>query len=134
MNTATADTVRHRHRQHGTSLIAVIFIMTALAGLGASMTRMIVLSSADTIDEWYSSQAFYAAESGIERAIWDITRQTGAGNASNQAVGEQSWVDIQISQTTVGGQVLYHISSTGKAGGSSDQPRAQRRILVEFMP
>ncbi len=125
---------RKRRQQSGTSLIAVIFIMTALAALGASMTRMIVLSSSSTINEWYSSQAFFAAESGIDWAIWDITHANGNGLSSNQAVGVQSWIDTQVSQTTVGGQVLYHITSTGKAGGSSSQPLTERQIIVEFMP
>ena len=58
-------------RQRGAALIAAIFVITALAALGGLMTQLLVLGSEETIDEWYSAQALYAAESGVEWSIYN---------------------------------------------------------------
>ncbi len=122
-------------RQRGATLIVAIFLITALAVLGASMTRMMVISSADTIDEWRSAQAFYSAESGVEWAVWDLLYNGGSGASSNNSViTDQSWVDTSVSTTTIGGKTLYQITSTGKAGGAVTDPLSQRRLNVTFMP
>ena len=92
-------------RQRGATLIVAIFLITALAVLGASMTRMMVIGSADTIDEWRSAQAFYSAESGVEWALWDLLHNGGTGiSTNNSVITDQSWVDTSVSETTVGGK------------------------------
>ncbi len=118
-------------RQRGAALIAAIFVITALAALGGLMTQFLVLGSEESIDEWYSSQALYAAESGVEWSIYG-----GGAPASNQVVDSGSvWFDVQV--TTVnfgGGKTLHIITSVGKAGGTAASPRVQREIVVQYMP
>jgi len=118
-------------RQRGAALIAAIFVITALATLGALMTQFLVLGSEESIDEWYSSQALYAAESGIEWSIYG-----GGVTASNQVVDSGSvWFDVKV--TTVnfgGGKTLHIITGVGKAGGTAASPRVQRKIVVQYMP
>ena len=117
-------------RQRGAALIAAIFVITALAALGGLMTQLLVLGSEETIDEWYSAQALYAAESGVE---WSVYQNGAAG--TDQAVTANVWFDVSVATTNFGGgKTLYTITSTGKAGSTAANPRAQRQIIVQYMP
>lgn len=123
-------------RQRGAALIAAIFVITALAALGGLMTQLLVLGSEETIDEWYSSQALYAAESGVDWAIWDLTVNGNTGASTNSTVvSNQAWMTTSVTTVTVNGSSnLYTITSTGTAGGTSTSPRVQRQIVVQYMP
>ncbi len=123
-------------QQRGAALIAAIFVITALAALGVLMTQMLVLGSEETIDDWYSSQALYAAESGVDWAIWDLTVNGGTGVSINSTVsGGQVWMTTTVNTLTINGTSnVYTITSTGTAGGTSGNPRTQRQIVVQYMP
>ncbi len=131
---AAAKAVGPAARQRGASLVMAIFLITALAALGGLLTQLLVLGSEETINEWYSAQALYAAESGVEWAARDI-RAGGSGSISNGVVlTDRAWMTTSVSAVNIGGRTLYHITSTGSAGGLVSAPRAQRRIVVQFMP
>jgi hypothetical protein len=118
-------------RQGGAALIAAIFVITALAALGAVMTQLLVLGTEQTLDEWYSSQALYAAESGVEWSIYN----GGAAAVGQSVVAGSAWFDVAVTTTNFGsGRTLYTITSTGRAGGTLANPRTQRQIVVEYMP
>ena len=118
-------------RQRGAALIAAIFVITALAALGGLMTQLLVLGSEETIDEWYSAQALYAAESGVEWSVYN----GGASNVNQVVVAGRAWFDVSVTATNFGGgKTLYIITSTGKAGGTMGSPRTQRQIVVQYMP
>ena len=120
-----------RVRQRGAALIAAIFVITALAALGGLMTQLLVLGSEETIDEWYSAQALYAAESGVEWSIYN----GGASNTDRVVVAGRAWFDVNVVSTNyAGGKILYTITSIGKAGGTMGNPQTQRRIVVQYMP
>ncbi|MBL1276588.1 MAG: hypothetical protein COB30_010900 [Ectothiorhodospiraceae bacterium] len=118
-------------RQRGAALIAAIFIITALAALGGLMTQLLVIGSEETIDEWYSSQALYAAESGIEWSVYN----SGTTATDQVVVTDSAWFDVNVTTTNFGGgKVLYIITSIGTAGGTLTNPRTQRTIVVQYMP
>ncbi len=122
-------------RQCGAALIATIFVITALAGLGALMTQRLVLGSTETINEWYSGQALAAAESGIQWAIWDLANGSNGGIINNGVVvNNQAWMSTRVSTNTVNGNNFYIITSIGMAGGIANNPRTQRQIIVKYMP
>jgi Tfp pilus assembly protein PilX len=122
--------------QRGAALIAAIFVITALAALGGLMTQMLVLGTEETIDDWYSAQALYAAESGVEWAVWDLTVNGGSGATTNSmVVNNQAWMTTTVNTVMINGtDNLYTITSTGTAGGTSGSPRTQRQIVVQYMP
>lgn len=147
MTISATTVIKHRHslplinrgkpvRQRGVALIMAIFVITALAALGALMTQLLVLGSEETIDEWYSSQALYAAESGVDWAIWDLTVNGGTGTSTNSTVvSGQVWMTTTVNTVIINGtNRLYTITSTGTAGGTSGSPRTQRQIVVQYMP
>ncbi|MDT8383720.1 MAG: hypothetical protein RRB22_04830 [Gammaproteobacteria bacterium] len=118
-------------RQTGAALIAAIFVITALAALGGLMTQLLVLGSEETIDDWYSAQALYAAESGVEWSVYN----GGASSTGQMVVANRAWFDVSVASIPyAGGKTLYTITSTGKAGGTSGSPRTQRQIVVQYMP
>lgn len=119
--------------QRGGALIAAIFVITALAALGGLMTQLLVLGSEETIDEWYSTQALYAAESGVEWAVWDLTVNGNTGTTTDTQVINQSWMTTTVTTVVVNGNNLYTITSTGTAGGAAATPRTQRQIVVQYM-
>lgn len=119
------------NRQRGASMIAAIFVITALAGLGAVMTQLLVSGSEETINEWYSAQALYAAESGVEYAVY-----TGGGTANLVVVANRAWVDVNMATIAYGGgKTLYTLTSVGRAGGTvAGTSRAYRQLNVQYMP
>jgi Tfp pilus assembly protein PilX len=123
--------------QRGASVIAAIFLITALALLGAMMTRMLTLSSTESIDEWHSAQALYAAESGIDwgaRHIEETNSCTGHSSTGHTVISGRSWFDIDIRCTQLDAFPLYTITSTGKAGADSANPISQRQLEVIYSP
>jgi len=130
-------------KQRGASLITAVFLITGLAVLGAMMTRMMTLSSTETIGEWNSAQALYAAESGVDWAARYIVDNdtcpvsypyTATPPASKVVVPGRAWFDLTISCTQKDSFNLYSISSVGKAGGTSASPSTQRTLEVLFSP
>ncbi|MCW8917317.1 MAG: hypothetical protein OQL08_00665 [Gammaproteobacteria bacterium] len=133
------------HRQGGASIIAAIFLITALAVLGALMTKLTIMSSQETLNEWYSTQALYAAESGADWAAYhiinnDTCESGGYPYSATVPVAAEATVEVAIrcaqpgkvlppgaSKVTIN---LYHITATGKAGNG----RAQRQLQMPFVP
>ncbi len=122
-------------RQSGLSMLAAIFLITALALLAAMMTRFIVMGTSESINELYSSQALYAAESGAEWAANRIVNGASAVTTDSPANPDATaWFTTTYSSVTVSGETLYTITSTGEAGGSATSPRVQRQIETLFKP
>ncbi|HFE37225.1 MAG TPA: hypothetical protein ENK06_02240 [Gammaproteobacteria bacterium] len=122
-------------KQRGAALIAAIFVITALAGLGAVMTQRLILSTNETINEWYSSQSLAAAESGVQWAVWSLTNGGNGVTSNAVVVANQAWMSTSVQTETINGTLkIYTITSIGKAGGTAANPRTQRKIAVQFMP
>ena len=121
-------------RQAGLSLLAAVFLLTGLAVFGAVLTRLAAQGQDALLDEWDAARALYAAESGVQWAARDLLTG-GSGSVSDAPLdGGDAWFSTSVAQVTVGGRSLYTITATGSAGGSAAAPRAQRRVVVEFMP
>lgn len=138
----------HR-RQRGVSLIGAIFLITGLSLLGALLTRLLVINVEETMGEWYSAQAFAAAESGIDYAAYNVIYATpactGAGTVNNDFYSgtvnnppAQGLVyaafSVDYECELVNGDPLYKFTVTGSAGESAGVIKAQRELEVHFMP
>jgi outer membrane protein assembly factor BamA len=116
-------------------MISAIFLITALALLAAMMTRLYVMGTTESMNELYSAQALYAAESGAEWAANRIINGATADTTDTPAnPAATAWFSTTVSSVTVGGEVIYTILSTGEAGGTATAPRVQRQIETQFMP
>jgi len=137
---------RSPNLQRGASLITAIFLITALAILGSLMTRLTILSSDETISEWYASQALYAAESGADWGAYYIQNTLfpattcPAGNTyypdatPQEVVAGSAWFTLQVSCKSLDTLFIYKITSSGFAGGTSATPRTQRTLSLQFVP
>ncbi|PLY15162.1 MAG: hypothetical protein C0631_08570 [Sedimenticola sp.] len=122
------------HNQAGVSIIAGIFLITGLAVLGALITRLTTVGNTEVINEWYSAQALYSAESGVDWAAYDLIHG-GTGVATNSAVStDRTWFTATTTATHIGGKTLYIINSVGTAGTDALNPMVQRKIEVQFIP
>ena len=125
-----------QHRQRGVSLVAAIFLLVALATLGALMTVLLSSQSLTSVSDYYANQALYSAESAVQRAAYHINqgRDCTAGNVSEQPLeaGLDAWYSISGSSDTIGGHQVCRIIATGMAGGSSANPISQRQITVLY--
>ena len=122
-------------RQRGVSIITAIFLLVGLSALGAAMTQMIVTQSLQTTDAWLSSQALYAAESGVQYAAYQLNRTSPAAcslSVSDNSIGSDSWFSISTQPVTLGATVVCRITATGKAGNSAAAPAVQRQIVVTY--
>jgi Tfp pilus assembly protein PilX len=123
-------------RQKGVSIITAIFIITGLLVLGLLITRLMMMSSTTTLNEWYSAQSLYAAEAGVDCAAYNATYSvTSCGNATNACTAADC-PDAQFAFTVntldFSGTRRYLISSTGSTNGLHGP--VQRQISAEYFP
>jgi len=125
-------------KQSGISIIAAIVMLLALSLLGAMIATLTSTQSESTVDEWYSAQAFYAAESGTQVAAYTINNNAGNCAAANTAAATQleagmdAWYTINVVSYTISGINFCRITSIGMAGGTSASPVATRQITVDY--
>ncbi len=122
-------------RQQGVSIIIAIFLLVGLSALGAAMTQMIVTQSLQTTDEWLSSQALYAAESGVQYAAYQLNHTSPAVcslSVTDNSVGTNSWFSIRTQADLLGSINVCKITATGKAGNSAASHAVQRQIVVTY--
>ncbi len=125
--------------QRGASVLVALFLITGLAILGAILVRLMVHGSTTGIDDWYSEQAFQAAESGVDWAAYQIGSGTvGACDATpytgTAALGDGSAFRVSVVCTPDlgNGRRLYTITSTGTHSAALGD--ITRQIIVEYMP
>jgi MSHA biogenesis protein MshP len=89
--------------QRGFSLVAAIFLLVVLAGLGVFAVRIGTLQQQTVTSELRASQAFYAARSGL---AWGAYRALNSGVCGNTTLsltegGTAGFsVSVQCSQTS----------------------------------
>ncbi len=117
-------------KQRGVSLIAAIFLLTGMSILGALLTRLLTVGVTESMQEWYASQALYAAESGISWRMY-----SGADPVVNQVVvpGQAWFTTATAAPTVVAGHTMLVITSTGFAGPNVGNILASREITVTLM-
>ncbi|NOR51481.1 MAG: hypothetical protein GQ470_02575 [Gammaproteobacteria bacterium] len=126
------------HSSRGAALITAVFLITALASLGVAMTRFTIIGSEESINEWYSAQALYTAESGVFWSAYQITNSV-SGDSADTALLINSWFTTTTTLLTFprngGGTVdIWTIYSLGKTGNTAASPRVQRQITVQYIP
>ncbi|MDH5784290.1 MAG: hypothetical protein OEZ16_01620 [Chromatiales bacterium] len=126
----------NRHAERGSALIMAIFLITVLALLAGWSARMTLFAQDETINEWHSLQALYAAESGVQWAAQQLATGSGSGVTTQSSANASNtvWFTTRVSSSTYAGRTLYVIRSTGMAGASAAAPRVMRTIEAQFAP
>jgi hypothetical protein len=129
--------------EKGSVLVIVITGITIIAAIGAGVASMINSSARTGVDQSLSVQAFYAAESGLERAGLRLREVTGswASYCENEGLTEEDppqfdSASFSIEKTT---KILNdddepigcEITVSGWVG-SQDNPLAKRQIIGDI--
>ena len=145
------------NRQRGFSLIAAIFLLIVLAGLGAYMVTVGGTSRATSSAALQGARAYQAARSGIDWAVFLISQANdplnqaaarnvcdniiNANNFSHTAVGLAGFtVNTTCGYTTHSEQgsdniTVYTLTSIARSGGNyGDLDFVQRRITATISP
>lgn len=69
-------------KQRGASLLAVIFLLVVVAFFGTVVVSLVATQSFTSVNEMQSTQAFYVAEGGLERAVGYFLGPTLAGRVT----------------------------------------------------
>jgi Tfp pilus assembly protein PilX len=123
-------------QQRGASLIMALFLVVGLALLGAVMSRMVVIDSVQSVDEWFAAQALYAAESAIDwgahRVESDYFRNLNcpatAVTHPSLTITPQATAVVAISCQRVDDFYLYQIEA------SATSATARRTLTVYYNP
>ncbi|MBF0218515.1 MAG: hypothetical protein HQL49_03165 [Gammaproteobacteria bacterium] len=104
-------------KARGASLISAIFLITALASLGALMSKLTIFSTRTTLQDYYAAQAFAAANSGLEWAGWCIETKANSSDCDNVTVAvASSSCHIAVTNFTLDNLTIFVITSEGRAG------------------
>lgn len=122
-------------RQHGFSIIAVLFILVVLAGLGAVVVQLATTQHLGTLLAQEGRQAWYAARAGLE---WGRHRAMNAGSCAASTTHADIFgfaVEVRCTQQTFteGTEqvVVYQITSVATAhAGKLDETRREARMSV----
>ena len=127
--------------QQGLSLVIAVFILVALALLGAAMINILAGGTASVAREVISTRALFAAESGAQRKLNEIfyasgsvtpgqcTPTTYTGVSAFGGLFGCGDVSVDCSYVTIDITNYYTITSTGSCG-PADAP-AVRAVLVQ---
>jgi MSHA biogenesis protein MshP len=128
-----------RSRQRGVSLVAAVFLLVALAGLGAFAVRLGVLQQGTVTSALRAAQAHHAARAGI---AWAAHRAVNAGWCAtatlNLTQGGTSGFDVavQCAETShvEGGATIsvYVITVLAEAGAYGTPDYVSRRLEAKI--
>lgn len=128
-----------RARQRGVSLIAAVFLLVVLAGLGVFAVRLGVLQAQTTASGLRAAQAFHAARAGIAWAAHQALHGGGCGAATlNLTEGGTSGFDVAVqcvqnSHVEAGSTInVYVIDALAEAGTYGGPDYVSRRVQAKI--
>ncbi|NNC64509.1 MAG: pilus assembly protein MshP [Gammaproteobacteria bacterium] len=128
-----------RARQRGVSLVAAIFLLVVLAGLGVFAVRLGVLQAQTTASGLRAAQAFHAARAGVAWAAHQALNGGGCGAATlNLTEGGTSGFDVAIqcaqsSHVEAGSTVnVYVIDALAEGGAYGGPDYVSRRLQAKI--
>ncbi|MBI2802815.1 MAG: hypothetical protein HYX63_21515 [Gammaproteobacteria bacterium] len=124
-----------RPRECGFTLVAVVFLITALATLAAFVANISTSQHMTTLLSVQNARAYNAAKSGLEWAIRSATVSNSCGNSNfvlNPPGLSGYSVSVSCSRTAVTegttNYVVYLLGSTATAGGAATGDLTSRTI------
>lgn len=128
-----------RQRQHGFSLPIAIFILIVMALLGTAIVSIMLSNQKGVSSEVLSTRAFFSAESGAQYAlgqIFPLDGSPGSCQAPYPTLNLTSTglagcnADVSCSNTTIGSNVFYTITSTGSCDFAGSSAVRQLELMA----
>lgn len=87
------------HRQKGFGLLSSLFVIVAIGGLIVSINQVLTSQSKNVEQAVLLSQAQYAAESGMEWAIYSATSSDSCTGVNGASFNVSAWPEFDIGVT-----------------------------------
>lgn len=127
--------MRDPRRKRGFALVAAIFILVSLAGVGAAMLNISAAHQATATLALLGSRAYHAARSGAEWAVYEAVTNGGCPAASfSLNEGAADGFDVQVSCTSSAhiegstSKSILQIESTAEYGSFGDRDYVARKL------
>jgi len=123
--------------QKGMALIATIIFVFALVSLGTALLTMTNNDSKLSTLQRESTRAFYLAETGIEKTLWNLNTSVELGGEGLMWSGPlhdgtpTEYYDVNISYDA-GPPEIKTLESTGKVDDGSEYNKGTRKIEVKL--
>lgn len=123
--------------QHGVSIVAAIFLITALALLATAAVQLVSTGQQSISQEITSVKAYFAGQTGLQWGMYQAVYATPNApqiiTLSNSGLSNTT-VALTFSSSTIDGNTYYQISSTGKYSTSASPEYSSRELRMRFKP
>jgi len=123
--------------QQGVSIVAAIFLITALALLATAAVQLVSTSQQSINQEITSVKAYFAGQTGLQWAMYQAVYATPNTpqtiTLSNSGLSSTT-VDLIFASTTIDGNTYYQVSATGKYSTTASPEYSSRELRMRFKP
>ena len=125
-----------RHQQ-GVSIVAAIFLITALALLATAAVKIVSTGQQSISQEITSVKAYFAGQTGLQwgmyQAVYGAPNTPQLITLSNSGLSNTT-IDVTFSSVTIDSNTYYQISSTGKYSNTASPEFSSRELRMRFKP
>lgn len=123
--------------QHGVSIVAAIFLITALALLATAAVQLVSTGQQSISQEITSVKAYFAGQTGLQWGMYQAVYATPSGTQkltlSNSGLSSTS-AEITFSSSTIDSNTYYNISANGEYSTSAAPEYSSRELNLRFKP
>lgn len=132
-------------KQKGFAIVSAIFLIVVLAFLGVSMSRVFTSGQQAINQDITSLQAYYAAQSGLQWAMYQAAKNTPTGEHTisfSDSGLNNTKASVKLTKTTILSKEYYKITSLGCYGYTNNcltdiltiPERSKRELELRFVP
>ena len=82
--------------QKGVSILLTSLIMSVILAIGLGLSAILIPQIKIMAEIDYSIVAFFAADSGIEKSLYNILKESGTGNVSETSLPNGATYEVYI--------------------------------------
>ena len=119
------------------SIVAAIFLITALALLATAAVQIVSTGQQSISQEITSVKAYFAAQTGLQwgmyQAVYATPNTTQALTLSNSGLTNTS-VNIVFLKSTFDSNTYYQLTTTGNYSSTASPEYSSRQLRLRFKP
>jgi len=82
--------------QKGVSILLTSLIMSVVLAISLGLSAILIQQTKMMADIGYSLVAFFAADSGIEKSLYNILKESGTGNVSETSLPNGATYEVSV--------------------------------------
>lgn len=123
--------------QQGVSIVAAIFLITALALLATAAVQLVSTGQQSLSQEITSVKAYFAGQTGLQwgmyQAVYTTPSSAQTVTLSNAGLSSTT-VTVTFSSSTIDSNTYYQINSLGEYASSTSPEYSARKLQLRFKP